>query len=108
MKYIVLLLLIGIKTVAASEETPYDKFSTSHNFTNKSSITWLQSDDVIGDCDRESKRNGGSGFSYKVEACSFWSRDPQNLGNCTIITAHEVSMWTLGHEVLHCFQGRFH
>jgi hypothetical protein len=88
-------------------ENPNALFSTKKNFTNMSNITWEQADSVQKRCNQESKNRGLGGFSYSVEACSFWGK---RLGFdvCHIITEKKTSMATLGHEIRHCFQGDFH
>lgn len=88
-------------------EDPNEIFSTKKNITNISLITWEQVKNVQTRCDQESKKRGLGGFSYSVEACSFWGK---RLGFdvCHIITEKKTSMATLGHEARHCFQGDFH
>ena len=94
--------------VFPKDESPYDNFSAKKNFTKKTTITWeYVIKDINKRCNEESKRLGQKGFSFNLDACSFWK---ENLfGNtCHIITLEKVNMWTVGHEVRHCFQGDFH
>ena len=93
-----------------------EKFSTDSNFVTTSTIRWVQVDNVFDACDRESKRRGNGGFpkldkGKKMDGCSFWSRPDAsnpNTNTCTLITAKNTDHETVGHEVRHCFQGRFH
>lgn len=54
-------------------------------------------------CDRKSRELGSGGFSYEPIACAFWKGK-----TCHIIVPHKVDMRTIGHEVMHCFQGDWH
>lgn len=54
-------------------------------------------------CEARSRKLGNGGFGYEVLACSFWSG-----GTCHIIVPHRVDMRTIGHEVMHCYQGDWH
>jgi hypothetical protein len=103
-----LVLLLFISNVWA--ETPYDKFTDSKNFTNTSNITWRTVDNVKTACDAENVRKGFAPFQIGnriMEACSF--RDKvDNKDTCLIITAKSTNYWDLGHELRHCFQGKFH
>jgi hypothetical protein len=54
-------------------------------------------------CDRKSRELGNGGFSYEPIACAFWTGK-----TCHIIVPHKVDMRTIGHEVMHCFQGDWH
>jgi hypothetical protein len=54
-------------------------------------------------CDRKSKQLGNSGFSYEPVACAFWYGK-----TCHIIMPHRVDMRTVGHEIMHCYQGDWH
>lgn len=82
---------------------PESKFSTSKNFTSRSTITWKAVKNIQETCERESRARGLGGFGYGVQACSFWTGS-----TCTIFTERMASIHNLGHEVLHCFQGKYH
>lgn len=49
-----------------------------------------------GDFSRDSSRG-------KIRACAKWTSK-----TCTIITGAETSHALLGHELRHCFEGKFH
>ncbi len=84
-------------------QDPLAKFDTGNNLVNKSTITWLTTDNLQATCEAESRRRGNKGFGYALEACSFWRGN-----SCTIITSRQTTQHALGHETLHCFQGAFH
>lgn len=58
---------------------------------------------VKEECNKKSKAVGNGGFKEEPLACTFWWGS-----KCHIIVAHEVDMRTIGHEVMHCFQGNWH
>jgi hypothetical protein len=97
--------LISFSVVA---ESPYDKFSTKKNFTDESSISWEQVTNIQKACDHRKELIDKKKYAYKVEACSIWKKNFFGHWHCHIITTKNVSMWTLGHELRHCFQGEFH
>ena len=84
-------------------QNPEAKFTASKNATETKQITWRHTDNVQKECEAESHKRKLGGFGYAVNACSFW-----DSATCTIITAQQATMHTLGHEVRHCFQGNFH
>jgi hypothetical protein len=84
-------------------QNPEAKFTASKNATDTKQITWRHTDNVQKECEAESHKRKLGGFGYAVNACSFW-----DSATCTIITAQQATMHTLGHEVRHCFQGNFH
>ena len=105
-KFLVAMLVVFSQHALALEDV-HKPFDATHNMTNKVEITWMQDDNIRQACDTESRRRGGPGFRYAVEACSFWDRKPTGW-TCTIITERTANMHTLGHETRHCFQGNWH
>jgi hypothetical protein len=106
-KLIAVILLLTTTCVFAYDDNPTALFDASQKNTNQSLITWRTVDDVLGECNRENKRLGISTFGYAVLACSFWERkNGQDV--CTIITGKQTSMHSIGHEMRHCFQGKWH
>jgi hypothetical protein len=65
-------------------------------------IRWVVSDDPNTECRRASgqKLQGRRG---EIRACAVYTSK-----TCTIITGVETSHAILGHELRHCFEGRFH
>ena len=98
----VVAMLVTTNTFAYYED-PHQQFDMTHNMTNQMNITFIQTKDVQGTCNKESKQRNLGGFGYSVEACSFWSKT-----ECTIITSPTANFHTIGHEVRHCLQGNFH
>ena len=105
-KALVLLLFIS----NAWAETPYDQFTNEKNFTDNTTITWRTVNNVKEECDAENVQRGFKPFEIGkrvMDACSFRDKvDKQNT--CLIITAKTTNYWNIGHEVRHCFQGKFH
>jgi hypothetical protein len=108
MKKISVLIILLICCQSYADETPYDKFSTAKNFTNQTIMLWDYVDDLQKACESKSREYGNSGFGYRIDACSFRFQNKSHQYVCHIITAKKVDMWTIGHEMRHCFQGEFH
>jgi hypothetical protein len=88
------------------DNSPTRQFDMSRNIINRTTIEWRYVEhpgQVQAACEAESRRAGNGGFGYGVMACSFFYID-----RCTIITARQVDMRTIGHEVMHCFQFNWH
>ena len=58
MKYIIFTFFLIISSQSYAVESPYDKFSAKSNFTDKTTVKWVQVDNVRMGCDKESKRRG--------------------------------------------------
>lgn len=80
----------------------FDMRSNSQQ-TMRITLESVAASEVKGACDRKSKALGYGGFSYEAIACAFWKGK-----TCHIILPHKVDMRTIGHEVMHCFQGDWH
>lgn len=94
---------VALAAIDPNWQNPEAKFATSKNVTDNKQIIWRHTDNVQKECEAESHKRKLGGFGFAVNACSFWDST-----TCTIITAQQVSMHTLEHEVRHCFQGNFH
>ena len=105
-----LLFLLLLSSTANAEfiDDPYAKFSTKNNFTNSSKITWKPVDNVQEECNKIQTKLNGKPYQYKVMACSEWKENLFFSDECVIITSKNTTMWTIGHEVRHCFQGAYH
>jgi hypothetical protein len=109
MKSKLLVSLLAVVTINASAQHYWDWDDPAKPFDasqgrEDSNITWKRVSNVKEACEKESKRRGFGGFNgAEMQACSFY------YGNeCTLITSKNPTMWTLGHEVRHCFQGQWH
>ena len=100
MKKVLLALMFVSTTVLAQAEEVFD---ASKNTTQQSIITWVYSDNVSQSCNAERSKRGLPTFKQPSAACSFWE------GNtCYIITKRNYTHDDIGHEVHHCFAGKFH
>ena len=59
--------------------------------------------DLVKACDRRSRQLGFGAWNSVPMACAFWQQK-----SCHIIMPHRVDMRTVGHEIMHCFQGAWH
>jgi hypothetical protein len=80
-------------------------FDLRKNETSKTTITIQNVDPkhMQKECNAYSRKIGNSGVNYQPLACAFWTKN-----TCHIIMPHRVDMRTVGHEVMHCFQGDWH
>ena len=91
--YFILLLLVGCSTFTAK---PYEE-----RVTEATVVTWLTVDDVEKECVKAGAKDPGP--FQNILGCAIY-----NVNSCKIMTAKITSMETLGHEIRHCFEGRFH
>lgn len=100
MKKIVLaVMLVSAMAVAQAEEV----FDAGKNKIQQSTITWVFSDNIVATCNAERTKRGLPTFNLPSAACSFWE------GNkCYIVTKRNYTHDDIGHEVHHCFAGKFH
>jgi len=105
-----LAIVLCLVTTTAQAQWSFDnrgerEFDAAKNSHQTMTITWRYVDakDIGRVCNEESKRRGFGGFGAASEACSFWENNV-----CTIVTPRRVEMRTVGHEVLHCYQGNWH
>jgi len=101
-KKLITVLLFTINLTYASDD-PYETFDASKLMTNKTTITWRVVKNVLEECNKENKRWGYPPYTQTLLACSMQTKD-----TCLIITAKETTMWSVGHEIRHCFQGSWH
>jgi hypothetical protein len=102
-KALLALLLVSGSAFAVTGDDPYEQFDASRSLTNQTTINWVRVDNVTAACDAENKRLGYPGYGQRLLACSFRTND-----TCKIITGKTTTMWSIGHEVRHCFQGSWH
>lgn len=100
MKKIVLALMF-VSNLAMAQTI--ERFDASKNVTKQSTITWQYSDNVVEACNAKRKEYGLPTFKQPSMACSFWTNN-----TCLIITARNTDHDTIGHELRHCFAGKFH
>jgi hypothetical protein len=101
MKKMLFALLISSTAMAADD--PHEKFDATKTITNQTTVTWVRVDNVKAACDAENKKWGYPPYQQDLLACSM-----QTNNTCKIITGKTTTMWSLGHELRHCFQGSWH
>lgn len=88
------------------DDSPYREFDTLKRERTSSQITWIVSNNVQKECNRQAKKYGAAPMRYESQACAIWFGPNNN--QCIIVTSKKVSMHSLGHEILHCFFGHWH
>jgi hypothetical protein len=91
------------KVTNTATESPYDRMDYQNNITNFTYVRWIQVDNVQKACDDLK----GTPYLTPVVACAVY-RSYLFINFCSIYSAKRLNMWTLGHEMRHCFQGDFH
>jgi hypothetical protein len=107
-KALLVIALLSSSAFAVERDDPNVLFSTAQNYTTQVVVSWIPVDNVQARCEAESRKRKFGGFGYTVEACSFWDKDANGAPTCTVITAKNTTMWAVGHEMRHCFQGPWH
>jgi len=106
----ILLMLFLIPSLVLAQNTKYasrtsaDEAFVANPKDSPSMIKWL----VVADPDAECRAAGKmkNEFVEKrgvIRACAVYTSK-----TCTIITGLETSHAIIGHELRHCFEGRFH
>ena len=103
MKKLICLTIFISQTALATWDDPYRKFDMTKNTPSTQTITIRPSDNVQQACEQENQKRFGKPFNFAVNACTFWDDN-----KCLIIVPRFASMHTLGHELLHCYQGNWH
>lgn len=105
-----LTILLLIPSLALAQSTRYasrtsaDQAFQANPKDTPSVIRWVVVDDPDAECRAASKnRNEFSERRGVIRACARYTST-----TCTIITGPETSHAILGHELRHCFEGRFH
>ena len=91
--WLIILLLTGCSTFTAK---PYEE-----RVTEVTVVTWTTVDDVEKECLKAGAKDPGP--FQNILGCAKY-----NKNSCRILTAKTTSMETLGHELRHCFEGKFH
>jgi hypothetical protein len=87
------LLLIGCSSFIAK---PYEE-----RVTQVAVVTWLTLDNAEEECIKAGVKDPGP--LGVIFGCAIY-----NKKSCKILTSKTTSMEILGHELRHCFEGKFH
>ena len=108
-KKLLILFMLSIPLVAVAQDRRYasrtsaDEAFVANPKETPSVIRWVVVPDPDAECRSQQgdfSRDSGRG---KIRACAKWTSK-----TCTIYTAPETSHAILGHELRHCFEGKFH
>ena len=103
-----LLMMLLIPVIAVAQPTRYasrtsaDEAFEANPKSTPSVIRWVVSEDPDSEC-RQASGQKLQDRRGVIRACAVYSAK-----SCTIITGVETSHAILGHELRHCFEGRFH
>ena len=104
-----LTLLAGCQTLPgnlpAHEYEPFKPLAVEKRLMNEVRIRWEVREDVAQVCAKAIQMGKEQAYITPPVACAVWDVPKQE---CTVITGPKPTHVALGHEVRHCFEGRFH
>ena len=109
MKKLLILFVLAIPLVTVAQDRRYasrtsaDEAFVANPKETPSVIRWI----VVPDPDAECRALQGD-FSKSPRGGAIRACAKYNSKSCTIITGPETSHALLGHEMRHCFEGKFH
>jgi hypothetical protein len=96
---------MGPHNIPAHEYESFTPLPESQRIMNNVRIKWEVREDVVDYCARAARMGREQAYLTPPVACAVWSVAAQE---CTVVTGPQVTHVALGHEVRHCFEGRFH
>ena len=102
-------LLAGCQTIPgnlpAHEYEPFKPLPVEKRLMNEVRIRWEVREDVVQFCAKAIQMGKEQAYITPPVACAVWDVPKKE---CIVITGHKPTHVALGHEVRHCFEGRFH
>ena len=102
-------LLAGCQTMPghlpAHEYEPFKPLPAEKRLMNDVRIRWEVREDVAQVCAKAIQMGKEQAYITPPLACAVWDVPQQE---CIVITGPKPTHVALGHEVRHCFEGRFH
>lgn len=95
----------GTPDIPSSEYENFTPLPTEKRIMQEVRLRWEVRDDVAAYCAQSTGMGKEQAYITPPVACAIWHVKRQE---CTIVTGRETSHVALGHEVRHCFEGRFH
>ena len=90
---------------SASELESFTALTPSQRVMDQVKLRWEARDDVAAFCAQAPGMNRERAYTTPPVACAIWNASTRE---CTVVTAKVTTHLALGHEVRHCFEGRFH
>ena len=102
-------LLAGCQTIPgnlpAHEYEPFKPLPVEKRLMNEVRIRWEVREDVVQFCAKAIQMGKEQAYITPPVACAVWDVPKKE---CIVITGPKPTHVALGHEVRHCFEGRFH
>lgn len=102
-------LLAGCQTtpgnLPAHEYEPFKPLPVEKRLMNEVLIRWEVREDVVQFCAKAIQMGKEQAYITPPVACAVWDVPKKE---CIVITGPKPTHVALGHEVRHCFEGRFH
>lgn len=99
------LVLTACQGLPSHEYEPFVPLPPEKRIMNEVRVRWEVRSDVAEFCSRAIQMGQGQAFSPPPMACALWDVARKE---CTVVTGPRPNHVVLGHEVRHCFEGRFH
>ena len=96
---------LGPHNIPSHEYESFTPLPESQRIMNQVRIKWEVREDVVEYCARAARMGREQAYLTPPVACAIWSVPAKE---CTVVTGPKVTHVALGHEVRHCFEGRFH
>lgn len=91
--------------VRGSELSPFEAMPVEKRVMNSVKLRWELREDVAAYCAKATGMGREAAYTTPPLACAIWNVSTRE---CTIVTSQRTTHLALGHEVRHCFEGRFH
>jgi len=89
----------------AHEYEPFKPLPADKRLMNEVRLRWEVREDVAQFCAKAIQMGKQQAYITPPMACAVWEEQKQE---CVVITGPQPTHVALGHEVRHCFEGRFH
>jgi hypothetical protein len=96
---------LGGTIIPSSEYENFSPLPVEKRIMKEVRLRWEVRDDVAAYCAQSIGMGKEQAYITPPIACAIWHVQRQE---CTIVTGKQTSHVALGHEVRHCFEGRFH
>ncbi|QWD07385.1 hypothetical protein G6719_09160 [Polynucleobacter paneuropaeus] len=104
-KIFLIIVAVNFSLLAMAGENPEFYIDNKHKFTNRTTITWEDFEDVTEVCKgiTYDKKHGGKFIqSY---GCAFWDKGRDKKNNCLVFTRQDIKPSEYGFIISHCFSG---
>jgi hypothetical protein len=103
MKTLTFALAVLVSGCSMTVHIPPEEAFTANPAFNDIQIAWISTDNPTAECKRLFPKT--MAFHPVIAACAGWD---WQTNTCTVVTGKPTTHQILGHEIRHCFEGKFH